>query len=251
MVMTLSPCVRASLKSSGSRAMPPLVVQHLADHAHRGRAGQPREVHRRLGMAGAAEHAAGQRAEREDVAGAVEVLRTRGGVDEGADGDGAIVGGDAGGDAAAGVHGGGEGGADAAPCCRAPSGRSRGRRGARPSMGTQMRPRPYRAMKFTASGVTRSAAMRRSPSFSRSSSSTTTSIRPARISSMASSMVENSPTAPRARSLVTIGLLRSLPPFPARERESRTCRSCPSPSLRGARAGPSPASSSPACAGSP
>ena len=88
-----------------------LVVQHLADHAHRGRAGQPREVHRRLGMAGAAEHPAGQRAEREDVAGPVEVFRARGGVDEGADGDGAIVGGDAGGDAAAGVHGGGEGGA--------------------------------------------------------------------------------------------------------------------------------------------
>src|SRR5574337_807648 len=54
-----------------------------------------------------------------------------------------------------------------------------------------MSPRPYLAMKFTASVVTLSAAMTRSPSFSRSSSSTTTSIRPARISSMAVSMDAN------------------------------------------------------------
>src|SRR3954465_15112961 len=40
-------------------------------------------------------------------------------------------------------------------------------------------------MKLMASGVTRSAASVRSPSFSRSSSSTTTTIRPARISSRA------------------------------------------------------------------
>src|SRR6185437_968574 len=40
-----------------------------------------------------------------------------------------------------------------------------------------------------ASGVTNSAASVRSPSFSRSSSSTTTTIRPARISAMASSTV--------------------------------------------------------------
>ena len=41
-----------------------------------------------------------------------------------------------------------------------------------PSTGTQMSPRPYVAMKLTASGVMRSAAIARSPSFSRSSSST-------------------------------------------------------------------------------
>ena len=41
------------------------------------------------------------------------------------------------------------------------------------------------AMKLMASGVTFSAARVRSPSFSRSSSSTTTIIRPARISSIA------------------------------------------------------------------
>ena len=57
----------------------------------------------------------------------------------------------------------------------------------------QMRPRPWRAMKLIASGVTLSAAIVRSPSFSRSSSSTTMTIRPARISAMASSMDEKGP----------------------------------------------------------
>src|ERR1700687_3264259 len=49
----------------------------------------------------------------------------------------------------------------------------------------QTRPRPCLAMKLIASGVTFSAASVRSPSFSRSSSSMTTIIRPARISSAA------------------------------------------------------------------
>src|SRR6185436_19306862 len=53
-------------------------------------------------------------------------------------------------------------------------------------MARQMRPRPWRAMKLIASGVTMSAAMVRSPSFSRSSSSTTITMRPARICSTAS-----------------------------------------------------------------
>ena len=55
----------------------------------------------------------------------------------------------------------------------------------------QISPRPWVAMKLTASGVTNCAAMVRSPSFSRSSSSTTTTKRPARISSIASSIVAN------------------------------------------------------------
>src|SRR5947209_1531882 len=49
----------------------------------------------------------------------------------------------------------------------------------------QIRPRPSRAMKLIASGVTFSAASVRSPSFSRSSSSTTIIMRPARNSSSA------------------------------------------------------------------
>src|SRR6185295_106654 len=49
----------------------------------------------------------------------------------------------------------------------------------------QMRPRPCMAMKLMASGVTASAAMQRSPSFSRSSSSTRITILPARMWSSA------------------------------------------------------------------
>ena len=55
----------------------------------------------------------------------------------------------------------------------------------------QIRPRPSLAMKFTASGVANWAAIVRSPSFSRSSSSQTTTILPWRMSSRASSIVAN------------------------------------------------------------
>src|ERR1700720_1657193 len=56
------------------------------------------------------------------------------------------------------------------------------------SIGTQMMPLVWRIMKAPASGGTRSAAMMRSPSFSRSSSSMMTTIRPARSSARISSM---------------------------------------------------------------
>ena len=52
-----------------------------------------------------------------------------------------------------------------------------------------MSPRPWVAMKLIASGVTNCAAIVRSPSFSRSASSTTTTKRPERMSSIASSIV--------------------------------------------------------------
>ena len=55
----------------------------------------------------------------------------------------------------------------------------------------QISPRPCVAMKFTASGVANCAAIVRSPSFSRSSSSQTTTILPWRMSSSASSIVAN------------------------------------------------------------
>ena len=54
----------------------------------------------------------------------------------------------------------------------------------------QIRPRPKRAMKLMASGVTCSAASTRSPSFSRSSSSTRMTMRPAAISATMSSTGE-------------------------------------------------------------
>ena len=55
------------------------------------------------------------------------------------------------------------------------------------SIGTQMMPLVWRIMNATASGVAYSAAMMRSPSFSRSSSSTMTTMRPARSSARISS----------------------------------------------------------------
>ena len=68
----------------------------------------------------------------------------------------------------------------------------------------QISPRPSLAMKLIASGVANWAAIVRSPSFSRSSSSQTTTIRPARMSSIASSMVANGlPAHPASTSLST------------------------------------------------
>src|SRR5215216_4961133 len=71
-----------------------------------------------------------------------------------------------------------------------------------PVSARQISPRPSLAMKLIASGVANCAAIVRSPSFSRSSSSHTTTMRPARISSRASSTVANglrliARTAPR------------------------------------------------------
>src|SRR5579875_242918 len=55
----------------------------------------------------------------------------------------------------------------------------------------QIRPRASLAMKLTDSGVTNCAAITRSPSFSRSSPSHTITVRPARMSATASSIVSN------------------------------------------------------------
>ena len=55
----------------------------------------------------------------------------------------------------------------------------------------QMSPRPWVAMKLTASGVANCAAITRSPSFSRSSESRMTTMWPERISSIASATVAN------------------------------------------------------------
>src|SRR5437867_992465 len=62
-------------------------------------------------------------------------------------------------------------------------------------IGTQIRPRPYLAMKLIASGVTCSAASARSPSFSRSSSSTMMTNFPCLKSSTASGMLANGDTS--------------------------------------------------------
>ena len=64
----------------------------------------------------------------------------------------------------------------------------RARRARAPWHGMHTSPRAQRSMKLIASGVTHSAAIVRSPSFSRSSSSTTSTISPRRIRRSASSI---------------------------------------------------------------
>ena len=61
-----------------------------------------------------------------------------------------------------------------------------------PSIGVQISPFAYFAIKLMSSGLTVAAATMRSPSFSRSSSSTTTTILPYLISSIACSTVAKS-----------------------------------------------------------
>jgi hypothetical protein len=73
--------------------------------------------------------------------------------------------------------------------------------------GMHTMPRPCVTMKLMASGVTFSAAMMKSPSFSRSASSTTITMRPSRISSSASSIGENTD-----RSTSSSVALTSVPP---------------------------------------
>src|SRR4030042_1541386 len=74
-------------------------------------------------------------------------------------------------------------------------------------------------MKLIASGVTNSAARVRSPSFSRSSSSTRMTILPSRMSSMASSIVESGiPSSPFSRiSVILQEIQRDAAPFEAFE----------------------------------
>ena len=76
-----------------------VVVHDLADDAGRVETGQPRQVDARLRVAGADQHAALARDQREHVAGRDDVVVVLGGVDGGGDGAGAVVRGDAGGDA--------------------------------------------------------------------------------------------------------------------------------------------------------
>ena len=81
-----------------------VVVEDLGHHAGRGEPGQPGQVHRGLGVPGAAEHPALGVPQREDVAGPDDLVGLGRGVDEHPHGPGPVRRGDAGGDAVAGVH---------------------------------------------------------------------------------------------------------------------------------------------------
>ena len=71
----------AVLDQVGHAGHRPVVLHDLADDARRDHAGQPGQVDRGLGLAGALEHAAAARAKREDVARLDEVSALRGRVD--------------------------------------------------------------------------------------------------------------------------------------------------------------------------
>jgi hypothetical protein len=92
---------------------------------------------------------------------------------------------DAGGDAGGGFDGNREGRAVLVPLRAAMGGRCSLSQRSRVSV-RQIRPRAWRAMKLMAAGVTWSAASTRSPSFSRSSSSTRITMRPAASSATSS-----------------------------------------------------------------
>ena len=85
-------------------------VHHLADHPRRKEAGQTRQVHRPLRLAGADQHAAGAGAQRKDVPRPNQVARLGIGSHGGAYGARAILRGDAGGNSARGLDRDGEGG---------------------------------------------------------------------------------------------------------------------------------------------
>ena len=88
-----------------------VLVDHLTEDAGRGHPRRPGQVDRRFGVTGPLEHATGPIAEREDVAGPVEIRRADMRVDERLDGGGPVSGGDAGRGPVAVVDADGEGGA--------------------------------------------------------------------------------------------------------------------------------------------
>ena len=96
-------CVVRELAQLGQPGHGAVVVHHLGQHPGLRQPGQPGQVDRGLGVPGPAQHAAFGVAEREHVAGADQVLRGGGRVDQAGDGGGPVGGRDAGGDAVAGV----------------------------------------------------------------------------------------------------------------------------------------------------
>ena len=164
-----------------------VVVQHLADHGDRCATGEAGEVDRRFGVTAPFQHAALAGPQREHVTRAHEVLGTRRGVEDLADRERAVVRADAAARVAV-VDRHRERGVAAGDVGRNHRARSPARRAGCVLHGMQTRPRAQRIMKLIASGVTHSAASVRSPSFSRSSSSTTSTISPRRMRRSASSM---------------------------------------------------------------
>ena len=200
----------------------------------------------------------GRATQREDVARLDQVLGAAARVDGHLDGVGPVGRRDAGGHALPRLDGHGEGGAEPRLVVRAPWGAGAAPRARSAVIDRQMRPRPCAAMKLMASGVTNWAAMVRSPSFSRSSSSTTTTMRPAldlleglldggeSCSSQSCLRSSHQRTPVRAVTPRVRPAARGAPPGLAAGRSSP--RAPPAPAAPAARSGPArPPPDSPAC----
>ena len=173
----------------------------------------------------------GAGAQREDVARAVEHGGRAGRVGERSQRGRTVGGGDAGGGALGEVDRDGEGGAElvgvgsrAAPSAAVPGGRMRS-----PGSAAQMTPEVWRTKNAMASGVAASAAMMRSPSFSRCSSSATTTMPPAAMAAMAASMGSNALMSGRSRRqrLLRAAARRTWPSRRPRCSPGRPGRLCP------------------------
>jgi hypothetical protein len=185
MVPIFRPCSAGELHQFGQAGHGAVVVHDFADDRGGLQSGHASQVAAGFGVAGADQHAfAG--GDREDVAGLHDVV---GGVLGHGDLDGAraVGGGNAGGDAFGGFDGDGEGGAELVPLF-APSGQAE-LLAALFGQGQADQAAACLAMKLMASGVMCSAAMTRSPSFSRSSSSTRMTMRPALSSATISAVL--------------------------------------------------------------
>ena len=187
----------AELDEVGNAGHGAVFVHDLADDAGGDEAGHAGEVDGGFGLAGADEDSAFAGAEGKDVAGAGEVVGRGVGADRDLDGVGAVGCRDAGGDAFAGLDGLGEGGAEAGGVVLG-HGTEAHVVGALFGEGEADEAAAEAGHEVDGFGVQNSAARVRSPSFSRSSSSMRTIMRPALSSARASGMSIN----PAARSVI-------------------------------------------------
>ena len=96
MVPILRPWARGEVHQIVEPGHGPVLAHDLADDAGRVEPGEPGDVDRRLGMAGADQHAAGPGDQRKDMAGRDQGLRAVGRIDRDGDGPRAVGGADAG-----------------------------------------------------------------------------------------------------------------------------------------------------------
>ena len=176
--MRLSLCFSAKAATCGPRITVPSSFISSASTPTGGRSGEPAQIDAGLGVAGAHQHAALLGDQRKDVAGPHEIGGAAVAVGERAHGVGALLGRDAGGEAVAHVDRDRERGAERRVVERHHRIEVQALAPRRDASGAQTMPEVLRMMNAIFSGVQSEAATNRSPSFSRSSSSVTTTISP-------------------------------------------------------------------------